>query len=262
MEARVNGAASAHRIKRLRIIAGPNGSGKTTLYNYLLSICAFHSYYHINPDGMARNLSVSLDFTNWPISFSRKEIEDFLDHSSFQARVAARFSSLIHIDGAAITLQKPDTGDLTYLAAALAEFVRTKMLISGSSFSFESVFSHESKIEFLKKAKTAGYKTYLYIVNTETPEINMQRVSSRVKRGGHDVPIEKIKERYFRTMRVLRAASKIADQSYFFDNSAWKDSGPFQFFAESRYGQLIIEEPEKVPRWFAAYFLDAAREKP
>jgi predicted ABC-type ATPase len=244
-----------HKVKRLRIIAGPNGSGKTTLYNYLLSICAFHSYYHINPDVMARDLPVSLDFTNWPVGFSRQEVNDFLDRSSFQEHASEKFSHLINIEGKTIALKNQNVSDITYLAAALADFIREKMLVSGSSFSFESVFSHESKIAILKTAKEAGYKTYLYIVNTETPEINMQRVCNRVKRGGHDVPVEKIKERYFRTMRILREASRIASRTYFFDNSAWKDAGPFQFFAEVRDGELLVEDPGKAPRWFGEYFI-------
>jgi len=64
----------SNRVKRLRIFAGPNGSGKSTLYKYLTQINAFNSYYHINPDLIAKDLTVSLNLDNWPINFSSGEL--------------------------------------------------------------------------------------------------------------------------------------------------------------------------------------------
>lgn len=61
------------------------------------------------------------------------------------------------------------------------------MLDSDSSFSFESVFSHPSKIDELINAKRKQYKIYLYFIATEAPSINTERVSNRVQLGGHDV---------------------------------------------------------------------------
>ena len=75
------------RVKRIRVFAGPNGSGKTTLYNYLTQINAFHSYYHINPDMIAKDLIVSLNLDNWPVNFSYTELTRFLKESSFQSLV-------------------------------------------------------------------------------------------------------------------------------------------------------------------------------
>ena len=36
------------------------------------------------------------------------------------------------------------------LSVAIADFIRQKMLFSGSSFSFETVFSHSSKVNFIQ----------------------------------------------------------------------------------------------------------------
>jgi predicted ABC-type ATPase len=41
--------------------------------------------------------------------------------------------------------------------------------------------SHPSKLDFIKKAKNLGYKTYLYFVSLENPEMNVDRVDARVK---------------------------------------------------------------------------------
>lgn len=41
---------------------------------------------------------------------------------------------------------------------------------------------------------------------TDNPQINVARVKHRFKNGGHDVPVEKITSRYFRSLDNLRAA--------------------------------------------------------
>ena len=56
-----------------------------------------------------------------------------------------------------------------------------------STFSFETVMSHHSKVSFLKEVKQAGFKTYLYFICTQDPEINQKRVLNRVSKGGHSV---------------------------------------------------------------------------
>ena len=135
----------SNRIKRLLVFAGPNRSGKSTLYNYLTQIKAFHSYYHINPDLIAKDLAVSLNLDNWPIDFSYCELTDFLKNSPFQNLVKFNISELLDCQERRIFLKDPAFNN-SYLAAAITGFLRIKMLQSDSSFSFESVFSHISKI--------------------------------------------------------------------------------------------------------------------
>jgi predicted ABC-type ATPase len=242
--------------KRIRVFAGPNGSGKSTLYNYLTQINAFHSYYHINPDMIAKDLNVSLNLDNWPIDFSYKELTRFLKESPFQSKVNFDLSDALIYQERRISLKDPSFGNNTYLSAVIANFLRIKMLKSDSSFSFESVFSHESKIQELKSAKKAHFKIYLYFITTSDPLINLQRVKNRVENGGHDVPSDKIHARYFNTMNNLYQAFKLADRAYLFDNSKEKVSGSFGFFAEKNENQLYLSEPDSVPQWFGKYIME------
>jgi len=243
------------RIKRLRVFAGPNGSGKTTLYNYLAQINAFHSYYHINPDTMAKDLAVSLNLDNWPIDFSHTELSVFLKESPFQSLVNFDMSELIECHDRKISL-KDSTFYNSYLAAAIADFLRIKMLESNSSFSFESVFSHISKIHELEKAKKAKFKIYLYFITTSDPLVNLQRVKNRAESGGHDVPEEKISDRYFRTMNNLYSAFKLSDRAYIFDNSSNKSNGSFDFFLEKNKEQVFISNSKSIPKWFDEFFVN------
>jgi predicted ABC-type ATPase len=243
----------SNHVKRLRIFAGPNGSGKSTLYNYLVQIKAFHSYYHINPDIIAKDLAISLNLDNWPVEFSYDEIKRFLDASPFQSKVDFSLSELIACEERRVTLKDPSFSDISYLAAALADFLRMKMTRSYSSFSFESVFSHVSKIKELEEAKENNFKIYLYFITTSDPSINLQRVENRVGNGGHSVPDEKIISRYPRTMSNLYAAFKLADRGYLFDNSTHKMNGSFDFFAEKNGKWIYLSD--SAPQWFAEYIL-------
>ena len=75
-----------------------------------------------------------------------------------------------------------------YFASVTADFLRRKLLEQKKSFTFETVMSSPDKIELLRSAQNMGYRTYLYYVATSDPEINIERIQSRVKMGGHAVP--------------------------------------------------------------------------
>jgi predicted ABC-type ATPase len=246
----------ANRTKRLRIFAGPNGSGKSTLYEYLVKIQAFHSYFHINPDSIAKDLPISLNLNNWPVDFSETETSRFLDNSPYQAMVPFRLSERITIHDRIARLKKEaDSADMSYLAAAVADCLRCKMMRADSSFSFESVFSHPSKIKEIEEAGQRGFKIYLYFITTADPRINRQRVKNRAERGGHDVPEAKIRERYFRTMSNCYEAFLLADRVFFFDNSFFSDSVTYRFFAEKRSNKIYVSNSSAMPQWFDEYIL-------
>jgi len=244
----------SNRVKRLRIFAGPNGSGKSTLYKYLTQINAFNSYYHINPDLVAKDLSVSLNLDNWPINFSYNELVSYLKLSPFQALVDYNIADLLDFKDRRISLKAPTFND-SYLAAAISDFLRYKMIQSDSSFSFESVFSHDSKIKEIEIAKKANFKIYFYFISTSDPLINFQRIKNRVETGGHDVPSEKISERYYRTMNNLYAAFKLSDRAYLFDNTSEKSNNSFNFFVEKNGNNIYLASSNAVPQWFDEFLL-------
>lgn len=244
------------RIKRLRVFAGPNGSGKTTLYNYLLRINAFNSYYHINPDIIQKDLSVSLNLGNWPFKFSHAELSEFLSYSPFNALSDSKLDDFIICHENNVSLKDTSLPVNTYLSAAIANFLRKKMLLSNSSFSFESVFSHNSKIEELEFAKKNGFLIYFYYISTSDPVINLQRIKNRAECGGHDAPEDKIVSRYKKTMDNLYNAFKLADKVYFFDNSKGKANDSFDLLAEKTGDKLFISDIDVLPRWFNDYIIN------
>ena len=106
--------------------------------------------------------------------------------------------------------------------------------------------SHPDKIELLHKAQQNGFRTYLYYVATEAPEINISRVENRVSSGGHPVPRDKIIERYHRSLDLLADAVQHTDRAYIFDNSSHEKV----WVAEIIGGDDLEMKTDTMPHWF------------
>ena len=74
-------------------------------------------------------------------------------------------------------------------AADLASGQREQALIARTDLAFETVFSAPDKLDYLIRARAAGYFVRLFFVATESPTINAARVAERMLSGGHEVPI-------------------------------------------------------------------------
>ena len=97
--------------------------------------------------------------------------------------------------------------------------MRYKCLEERKSFVFETVFSTEEKLDFLMKAKDAGFFIRFFYVCTENPEINVLRIAQRYLNGGHEVPISKVISRYYKSLALAARAVSFVDRAYIYDNS-------------------------------------------
>ena len=119
--------------------------------------------------------------------------------------------------------------DSVLKAAQKATEIREQCLIKGNSLAFETVLSAPDKVDFIRRAKKAGYFIRLFFVGTDDPSINAKRVAMRVMEGGHDVPISKIISRYAKSLANCSLIAKIADRSYLYDNSVDGDQARLLF---------------------------------
>jgi predicted ABC-type ATPase len=233
-------------VKRMRVFAGPNGSGKTTIVNRLRSEIGFGVY--VNADDIERTLAISnvLLFSDDQLNINEELIQNYFRNSSFSPQKRNEqdlWSKLKVIENVLRIETKVDS----YLAADLAEFIRQQLLMADVSFTYETVMSHQSKMDFLKKAQEKGYRVYLYFIATEYPEINISRVNIRVAQKGHFVSPETITDRYYKSLNQLKSAIKLSNRAYLWDNS----SSAAILFAEITDGnEVAIIDPDKVPNWF------------
>jgi predicted ABC-type ATPase len=112
--------------------------------------------------------------------------------------------------------------------------------------------SSPDKIDFLAKAQTAGYRTYLYYVATEDPAINISRVRERVEKGGHPVPEDKIVSRYYRSLELLMDAVLKTNRAYIFDNSG----SEHVWIAEITDSRVLEMKTDQITNWFKTALWD------
>jgi predicted ABC-type ATPase len=122
-----------------------------------------------------------------------------------------------------------------YEAAQIAADTRAKLIELRRAFIAETVFSHPSKLELIDSAHAASYTVILHVLLIPE-ELAVQRVRHRVKAGGHDVPEDKIRQRYQRLWPLVATAITRCDSATVFDNSARK--GP-RIVAQMSAGQLV-----------------------
>ena len=229
------------------MFSGPNGSGKSTL-NTIISKELLGVY--INPDEIEKEIKKFnfLDLSNYGIEANKKEVLSFFNTHPLLEEDEL---SLLKFSGNKIDFFKIVAN--SYHASVCADFIRHQLLKAKISFTFETVMSSRDKVEFLKKAQKAGYRTYLYFIATKDPIINISRVQNRVKKGGHPVPKEKIITRYFRSLKLLNEAVKYSNRAYIFDNSSQERL----WIAQVDNAKEFVFKSEVVPIWVKEYLLNA-----
>lgn len=124
---------------------------------------------------------------------------------------------------------------------------RERCLVDRQSMIFETVFSADDKLDFISRAKQAGFFIRLFFVCTESPMINAARIAGRVMKGGHDVPIAKIISRYQKSIINCKVATGIADRVYIYDNSVDGQEACILFrFSD---GAIIKRYTDVIPMW-------------
>jgi len=240
------------RTKRLRVFGGPNGSGKSTVYQDVKIF--FSEIPFINADEIETLISkkklIDLDHyklnlkpADWTKFLKRKESRSLIE----KAKQSGHTINLVLRENCIVT-ESSETQ--SYEASLIASFIRWALYKKGNSFAFETVMSHEGKLQELKDARKNGFKIYLYFVCIDDPLINIERVKDRVKKGGHNVNSEKLQSRYLNTLKNLHKAIKLSDKVFLFDNS---EKIP-QFIAEISSERLIINT-DSLPDWFIQFVL-------
>lgn len=122
------------------------------------------------------------------------------------------------------------------------------------AFSFETVFSDPAgdKLNFLAEAVSRGYFVVLLAVGLDSPEKSKERVALRVSRNGHNVPPQKIIERYPRVLSNIVKGVSLASIALVVDNSEdniIEDGDAYFAIALFADGELL-EAVEDAPEWW------------
>lgn len=238
---------------RLRVFAGPNGSGKSTLFEEFSK--KYKSGIFLNADYIEKELTTKgyIDLSDYNLTLTFEDLNIFLESERAQSLIKKALSDnqviAFEIKENLIFDRKKESH--SYEGALISSFLRHHLLDQNVDFCFETVMSHPSKIDEMIEAKNKGFKTYLYFICIDDPEINISRVENRVQKGGHYVKPDKIRKRYYETLKNLIGMVEQSDKCYFFDNS-----NEFKLISKISEGGLeLLVNTEELPDWFNKYLL-------
>lgn len=236
----------SNEIPRLRMFAGPNGSGKSTLKTVLprelLGV-------YLNPDEIELEMKTKgiLNLHEYGVAITEPKIKAFFGQSAFNSDEGfRRFADSVRTSDDRLQFD-PDAVN-SYVASATADLFRQHLMETRTTFTLETVMSHPSKVKLLEQAQRFGYRTYLYFIATDDPEINISRVKTRVQRGGHPVPEDKISKRYYASLDLLIQAICHSNRAYVFDNSG--EGQERTWLAEITDGKELVMRTGQMPAWF------------
>lgn len=112
------------------------------------------------------------------------------------------------------------TPDISLKAARLVDHEVDQHVKKGLSFTVETVLSSQKYKATVKEARRSGFQVGLIFVFTSRSDLNVLRVSQRVRAGGHHVPTDKVRARWIRSIQNLRWFASRADQLLVIDNSS------------------------------------------
>ncbi|MFA6546203.1 MAG: zeta toxin family protein [Limisphaerales bacterium] len=177
-------------VPELWIIAGPNGAGKTTFSGATEFRAKLDGVRFFNPDELT-------------LALLRKQ-----GYASFATA-------------------PQDVLRATNIRAAEEVFkVLTQSVVSGEHVGVETVLSTDKYKPLVERVRELRGRFYLIYVSLASPALSLERVRRRVSMGGHDVPAEKLGERWQRSLDNLTWFAREADDFWVFDNSDSNRTAP------------------------------------
>jgi predicted ABC-type ATPase len=122
-------------------------------------------------------------------------------------------------------------------------------------FAFETTLGANTIPRLLAQAATQGIEIYVWYVGLSSAELHIERVQSRVRRGGHDIAAEHIRRRYEHSRLNLIdllpriTALRVYDNSVDADPAAGKTPKPKLLLHMERGKILNPRNLKQTPDW-------------
>ncbi len=104
-------------------------------------------------------------------------------------------------------------------AREIALAYREALLKDGENVIFESVASHPSHVDDLKRIKDRGNKIIVVYVGTNNPAINIERIKNRGRENDAFLNDERVIRRRQNSLKLLKDFIAISDEAVVFDNT-------------------------------------------
>ena len=141
-----------------------------------------------------------------------------------------------------------------------------RAIARGLDYNFETTLGGNTIPRLLEQAADSGSAIRIWYVGLSSPELHIERVRARVDKGGHDIPEEKIRDRYDRSrLNLVRLLPQLTELVVY-DNSAERDPDlndepqPL-LILRVRHGQMKeMCKLSQVPQWAKPIVLAAMEE--
>jgi len=117
----------------------------------------------------------------------------------------------------------PTMGEVNAAAWSQGRTLLERAIEKHLDFAFETTLGGQTMTELLERAAGGGLAVHVWFAGLENVELHTERVRQRVARGGHDIPREKIVERYDSGRRNLLRLLPRLESVRVYDNSVEAD---------------------------------------
>lgn len=147
-----------------------------------------------------------------------------------------------------------------------------RAIAEGRDYLFETTLGGNTIVAILEQAAQGGHHVHVWFCGLESAQLHIHRVRKRAERGGHDIPVEKIHQRWRRSrenlIRLLPHIHhlRVYDNSYEADPAAGEQPRPV-LLLETQSGKIIVQaDLEGAPEWAqpiiaAAIYLHISRSR-
>lgn len=140
-----------------------------------------------------------------------------------------------------------------------------RAIAEGLNYAFETTLGGNTISGLLDRALSVGIEVRIWYVGLASADLHVARVRSRVSRGGHSIPAEKIRERYARSLLNLIRLLPRLTELLVYDNSeeadphmgATPEPRPILHLASGKIVSMC--DPAIVPDWAKPVMLAALR---
>lgn len=119
----------------------------------------------------------------------------------------------------------------------------------GYRYAFETTLGGGTITATLLDAATRGIAIHVWFCALESADLHVARVAARVRRGGHDIPEGKIRERYDASRRNLVRLLPHLEGLRAYDNSEESAAPEPRLVLEMRARRIARVEIETAPHW-------------
>jgi predicted ABC-type ATPase len=132
--------------------------------------------------------------------------------------------------------------ETAYITASRYMLKKSQYLFARrEDFCIETTLATRSLIKMVQSAQELGYFVTVVYLWLRSPEIAVQRVADRVEAGGHDVPPDVIRRRYYAGLNYFfNTYAPACDKWMLVDNSECQ----FQTIAEGTRRGMTVRDPE------------------